>query len=65
MKRRQLELGSAVVVGLGLVVGGVVHVATADAKAGAEPAAGDRGCCSRHRGGRAAVASTAVGSMSR
>lgn len=36
MTRRQLKLGSAVVVSLGLVVGGVVHVATADTKASAE-----------------------------
>jgi hypothetical protein len=36
MKRRQLKLGSAVVVSLGLVVGGVVHVATADTNASAE-----------------------------
>ncbi|TCO45601.1 VCBS repeat protein [Kribbella antiqua] len=36
MKRRQLKLGSAVVVSLGLVVGGVVHVATADTTATAE-----------------------------
>jgi hypothetical protein len=36
MKNRRLKLGSAVVVGLGLVVGGVVHVATAETQPGAD-----------------------------
>ncbi|MEU4295269.1 FG-GAP-like repeat-containing protein [Kribbella sp. NPDC026596] len=36
MRHRRLKLGSALVVGVGLVVGGVVHVATADTKPSAD-----------------------------